>query len=117
MKKDKDRRVKNEIARIESLFTVTETERTFIAEQIRQLAWYNVSIKDLQRDIDKAGSIVDYCNGSAQYGTRKNPDIDTLIQYQKQSIAISSALAKFLKCDDSQKGGKLAAILSGEEWP
>lgn len=118
MKKDKANRVSNEVARIGLLFnSISEQDRAFIAEQVNQLAWYNVSIKDLQTAIDKKGSTVEYSNGATQYGSKRNPDIDTLVQYQKQAVSIAKHLAKFIKDEDSKPGNKLTAILRGEDWP
>lgn len=110
--RDKARRVEAEIARLTGLFTAnTENEKSYVEKQVNQLAWYNVTIADLQKSIDKQGTLVEYANGESQYGTKRNPDIDTLVQWQKLANSIVGNLAKFLK-DDTQVGSKLAAFLN-----
>ena len=113
-KKDKEQRIRAEEKRLNCLFEAcTEKELEFVSKQVQQLAWLNVSIRDLQISIDKTGSTVEYMNGATQYGTRKNPDIDTLVQYQKLANSIASNLAKYIDSDaDSKPGNKLAEFLA-----
>ena len=90
--KDKTHKIKAEEKRISALFeNCTENERDYLSKQIQQLAWLNVSIRELQIEIDKTGSTVEYMNGANQYGIRKNPDIETLVQYQKLATTITTA--------------------------
>ena len=109
--KDKKKRVEAEAERLRELFAANaDNEKAYIEKQVSQLAWLNVSIKDLQISIDKVGSTVEYANGPSQYGIRKNPDIDTLVQYQKLANSIAANLVKLLK-KDLQVGDKLREFL------
>lgn len=97
----KKKQVESEAARLHELFSGnSESERTYIEKQVNQLAWYNVSIADLQRDIDRAGTMVEYVIGASLTGMRRNPDIDTLVQYQKLATGIAKNLAKFLNSNE-----------------
>ncbi len=62
---------------------VDENKRDFVQRHIEQLAWYNISIADLQAKVDQFGTLVMYDNGGGQSGVKPNPDVKTLLDYQK----------------------------------
>ncbi len=89
----KTRKIKKELRRLETLFEgVEENRRDFIQRQLEQLAWLNISIIELQSKVDRFGTLVQYDNGGGQSGVRPNPDLKTLIDYQKQATAIVRTL-------------------------
>ena len=89
----KAERVNTELRRLEDLFLeVDENKRDFVQRQIEQLAWLNVSILDLQAKIDQFGTLVMYDNGGGQSGIRTNPDLKTLVDYQKLANTIVRTL-------------------------
>ena len=49
-------------------------------------------IEDLQKQIDQAGTLISYDNGGGQSGVRVNPDLKTLMEYQKATTAIVKTL-------------------------
>ena len=69
-----------------------ENRKDFIQRQLEQLAWLNISIIDLQEKIDRFGTLVMYDNGGGQSGVKPNPDLKTLIDYQKLANTIVRTL-------------------------
>ena len=88
-----------------------ENKKQFVQRQIEQLAWYNVSIAELQAAIDEAGTTVSYNNGGGQSGTRTNPDLKTLTDYQK--IVISIVRTLMLLVPDTLTEDSLSDFRSG----
>lgn len=87
--KGKQRMIKAEISRLIDLFKgVDQNKLDFVQRQISQLAWFNINIQELQEKIDKSGTVIMYDNGGGQSGYKQNPDLKTLIEYQKLSNAI-----------------------------
>ena len=90
---DKAERVEQELNRLSALFKgISEGKREFVKYHLEQLAWYTVSVADLQAEIDRAGTSVGYDNGGGQKGIRVNPDIKTLMDYQKNINTITRTL-------------------------
>ena len=89
----KKRRFKKELKYLAEIFSdIAENKRDFVQRQIEQLAWYYVSIADLQAKVDQYGTTVKYDNGGGQNGVRTNPDIKTLMDYQKACNTIVRTL-------------------------
>ena len=94
----KAQRIDAEKSRLLALFdALPQNKKEFAVKLIEQLAWYNVSIAELHQAIDKDGSTVFYDNGGGQSGVRKNPDVDTLVSYQKLVNAICGNLLKLFE--------------------
>ena len=73
---EKAKRVKAEYKRLSDLFTgIDENKRDFVQQQIKQLAWLNISIRDLQDRIDQFGTLVQYDHGGGQSGVTTNPEV------------------------------------------
>ena len=94
---------------------VDENKRDFVQRHIEQLAWFNVSIADLQAKVDQWGTLVMYDNGGGQSGVKPNPDVKTLLDYQKCCNTIvrtlialvpnkmdSGKLTDFFPCSDDE---------------
>ena len=89
----KERRVKKELKHLEEIFReIADNKRDFVQRQIEQLAWYYVSIADLQARVDQFGTLVKYDNGGGQSGVKPNPDVKTLMDYQKACNTIVRTL-------------------------
>lgn len=111
----KARKVDLEYARLIAVFDKLPQGRFEYAEkQIKQLAWYNVSIAELHIAIDKAGTSLEYNNGGGQYGTHANPDINTLVSYQKLANSICGNLLKLFDelPPELPRGSKLEEFLT-----
>ena len=89
----KEKRVQKELKYLDVVFSdIAANKREFVQRHIEQLAWYYVSISDLQVCIDQAGTSVKYNNGGGQSGMKTNPDIKTLMDYQKACNTIVRTL-------------------------
>lgn len=89
----KKKKVQKELDHLAEIFNgIANNKRDFVQRQIEQLAWYYVSIADLQTNVDKCGTKVTYDNGGGQSGLKTNPDIKTLMEYQKVCNTIVRAL-------------------------
>lgn len=110
----KDKRVAAELKRLEDIFQgVDENKLDFVSRHIAQLAWLNISVLDLQKEIDEEGTMLEYHNGGGQDGVRQNPNCKLLLDYQKVCNTIirtllplvpdvlkTSKLSAFFNCDD-----------------
>ena len=77
-------RVQSELDHLAEIFReIDPNKRDFVQRHIEQLAWYFVSIADLQAKVDQWGTLIQYNNGGGQSGVKPNPDIRTLLDYQK----------------------------------
>ena len=110
----KEPRVQMELDRLMTLFNgEAGTDRNkldFVQRQIEQLAWYNISIADLQKQIDQAGTLISYDNGGGQSGVRVNPDLKTLMEYQKATTAIVKTLIPIVPANYRSSTEDLAAF-------
>ena len=109
----KEESIENEVSRLMQLFDGADLNKLdFVREQVKQLAFFNVSIVDLQANLNKWGTLVSYDNGGGQSGVKPNPDVKTIIDYTKQSNSIvrvllplvppnyaGSKLSDFFDCD------------------
>ena len=104
-------RVKAELDHLTEIFKdIDENKRDFVQRHIEELAWYYVSIADLQAKVDKWGTMIRYDNGGGQIGIKPNPDVKTLLDYQKCCNTIVRTLISLVPAKTS--GGKLAAFMN-----
>lgn len=98
----KIKRVQTELEHLAELFRdVDENKRDFVQRHIEQLAWYNVSIIDLQAKVDQWGTLITYDNGGGQSGVKSNPDVKTLLDYQKVCNTIVRTLIPLVPNKDA----------------
>lgn len=83
-------------------------KRTFVEKKVFDLAWYTISIRDLQKKIDADGTVSDYDNGGGQSGTHVNPDVQSLNSFVKLSNDITRLLIDLVPAKARQS--KLAAF-------
>ncbi len=104
---DKAAAVERERARLMDLFAgADENQLAFIQREVEKLSWLNISIQDLQADIDENGQIIPYQNGKGQSGLQQNPSCKLLESYTKLANTIFRALLPVLP--DKPRGlGKL----------
>lgn len=75
----------------------------FVSNQIDDLAWLIVSCDELKESINKKGTTIKYNNGGGQSGLKDNPDVKTLIAYQKNKIAITKQLIELVPAKAKNK--------------
>ena len=106
------RAVTSENNRLLLLFNgVDENRLNFVREHVRQLAWYNCEIRDLQQNIEKSGITVPFQNGKNQSGLQSNPDLKALCDLQKLASAMVKILLPLVP-EKQRTGGKLEALRS-----
>ena len=107
----KNEKILQEKERLLKIFEdIDENKKKFVLHQIDSLAWLNVSIAELQDEIDATGTTVTYDNGGGQTGIKDNPNIKTLIAYQKNAIAITKQLTDLVP--KATKKSKLEAFMN-----
>lgn len=94
---DKEGKVLMEIARLHETFKEIPEDRKSLAEKaIQRAAWLVVSLEELEQCIDKAGFMSEYQNGENQWGTKKNPDVETHNSMSQRFTQIMDYLYKLL---------------------
>lgn len=108
---EKKKKLSKEKKRLLNIFKdIDENKKKFIDTQISNLAWYNISIKELQENIDAFGVEIEYNNGGNQYGIKESPSVKTLIAYQKHVNTITNQLVDLVP--PSQKKSRLTELLN-----
>lgn len=93
----KDGRISKEKKRLSGIFTKIEAKaKKAVSELISNAAFIGVTLQDLQEDINHDGTMTKYQNGENQWGTKKNPDIDTYNTMIKNYAAIIKQLTDLL---------------------
>ena len=109
--KPKAAQVAKERRRLMKLFAdIDENKKDFVKEQIATLAWLTVSVKILQERIDEYGTMIKYDNGGGQSGFKENPDVKTMMNYQKNVNDITRQLTDLVPA--KRKESRLAALAS-----
>lgn len=111
-------KVEQERARLMKLFAGKYPNKLdFIRDAVQQLAWLNISIMELQGKIDRFGTLVTYDNGGGQSGVKPNPDLKTLIDYQKLANTITRTLNTVIPIKETGTpgGGRLADMFSCDD--
>ena len=110
--KPKSSLVTKERRRLLRLFAgIDENKKDFVKEQVNNLAWYTVSVKMLQERIDEFGTMIKYDNGGGQSGYKENPDVKTMLGYQKNINDITRQLTDLVPA--KRKDSKLKALADG----
>lgn len=74
---DKDKRIKAEIKRLNSLYSnVDKNKLKTVKSIIENVAFMTVTLEDLQSSINAEGVITKYQNGANQWGTKKSPEVE-----------------------------------------
>lgn len=103
-KKEKEKRIKKEIARLrknwhekgKQIDEVTKKMLDFAEPLIKNLAFMTVTMADLKDQINEEGCVVEYKNGENQYGTKKNPAVETYNAMFKNYTAAYKTLADMI---------------------
>lgn len=78
-------KVTKERKRLVALYTdLSEDSMNRCEKLFDQMAFLGISIQELQMNIARDGTTTEYKNGEHQYGTKINPDVDTLNKYMQQ---------------------------------
>ena len=108
---EKETLIKKEKNKLKRIFKdIDENKLKFVMTLIDRLAWLNVSVKELEDNIDKNGTTISYDNGGGQSGIKDNPDVKTLIQYTRNITTITKQLVDLVPAD--RKESKLDQLMN-----
>ncbi len=108
---EKETLIKKEKNKLKKIFKeIDENKLKFVMTLIDRLAWLNVSVKELEDNIDKNGTTIPYDNGGGQSGIKDNPDVKTLIQYTRNITTITKQLVDLVPAD--RKESKLDQLMN-----
>lgn len=103
-KKEKEKRIKKEITKLKKIWRENgkkDDEQTkkildFALPLIENLAFMTATLADLKDQINEEGCVVEYKNGENQYGTKKNPAVETYNTMLKNYTNAYKALADMI---------------------
>lgn len=113
---DKEGKVLMEIGRLQDIFREIPKDRRSLAEKaIPRAAWLAVSLEELESCIDRAGFMSKYQNGENQWGTKKNPDVETHNSMSQRFTQIMEYLNKLLpdKQSSTEKTDTIHGFIRG----
>lgn len=95
--KEKDGKIKKEIAKLKRLFKDMEKDTmNTVSSLIRNAAFMAVTLDDLQETINIEGAVSEYQNGENQWGTKKSPEVEIYNTMIKNHMAIIKQLSDLL---------------------
>lgn len=107
----KGNEIKQEKSRLFEIFKdIDENKLLIVNTLIDRLAWLNVSIKEIEKNIDEQGTTIEYRNSETQWGVKDNPNIKTHIQYTKNIAMITKQLIELVP--PSKKKSKLDELMN-----
>ncbi len=115
-KKEKEKRIKREESRLRKNWKNKDgkfDENTkkmfeFAMPLIKNVAFMTVTLEDLKEQINEEGCVVEYKNGENQYGTKKNPAVETYNTMLKNYTAAYKTLSDMIpKPEETDKTDKL----------
>ena len=110
----KQKKVKAEEKRLFSILRdIDQNKLAFVKQRVSNLAWLNISIIELSEKVDLFGTMIKYDNGGGQSGYRENPDVKTLISYQKNANAITRQIIDLVP--STRKESMLKALMDEDE--
>lgn len=108
----KEEKIQKEARKLKKVYTNLDKNKLNVVESlIKQAAFMAVSLEELQELIDLNGYQTEYQNGENQFGTKKNPDVDTYNTMSKNYAAVIKILAD-LAPPVPKKDSRLAALKS-----
>lgn len=97
LKKDKEAKIKKEMAKLKRLFKDMEKDTmNTVSSLIRNAAFMVVTLDDLQETINLEGVMSKYQNGENQWGTKKSPEVEIYNTMIKNHMAIIKQLSDLL---------------------
>lgn len=84
----KDEKIKKEQRKVKKIFTDLDVNKKKLVDPlIEKVAFMNIELDDLQKQIITAGWTAEYKNGANQFGTKKSPEAETYIALSKNYTA------------------------------
>ena len=97
IEKEKQKRIKIEIKRLESIYKdLSKNTKKLVKTLIETAAFLSVSLEDLQNHINLEGVICTYQNGENQWGTKKSPEVEVHLSMTKNLTQIMKQLTDLI---------------------
>lgn len=94
---EKEGLIKKEVSRLKRIFKdIDKSRKDTTISLIENAAFMSVTLKDLQKTINKNGATSVYQNGENQWGTKKSPEADVYNTMIKNHSAIIKQLTELL---------------------
>lgn len=108
-KMTKERRIKQELARLTEIYQeLPENKLAIVIPLLENVAFMKITLEDLQASINLNGCSDEYKNGENQYGKKAAADLQAYNSLIKNYNTISDRLEKLLPPE--QRGNKLEAL-------
>jgi len=93
----KDIEIKKEIVKLNKLFKDMDIKiKKAVSSTIENVAFMTITLRELQKEINKNGAVTTYQNGENQYGTKKSPEVDIYNTMIKNYISAMKTLTDLL---------------------
>lgn len=111
----KKKRVAKEQKRLQKIFSSLDGNKLQLAMRlIERASFLKIEIEDLEKHLQEHGWIDVYQNGDTQFGFKKSPQNETIINLSKQYTTIISKLMDYVP-QEQRKESKLNAFLNNDE--
>lgn len=112
---EKKKRVAREQKRLQKIFSTLDGNKLQLAMRlIERASFLKVEIEDLEKHLQEHGWIDVYQNGDTQFGFKKSPQNETIINLSKQYTTIISKLMDYVP-QEQRRDSKLNAFLNNDE--
>lgn len=112
---EKKKRVAREQKRLQKIFSSLDGNKLQLAMRlIERASFLKIEIEDLEKHLQEHGWIDVYQNGDTQFGFKKSPQNETIINLSKQYTTIISKLMDYVP-QEQRKDSKLNAFLNNDE--
>lgn len=113
--KDKEKLIRKEKTKLNKIFKNINKDRLKVVEKlIDSASFMSVTLQDLEKEINKNGTVSEYKNGENQYGTKKSPEVEVYNTIVKNYTSIIKQLLDQLpqsESDPLHDGGELAEFI------
>ncbi len=93
----KEEKIKKEIRALNRLFKdMPDDVKRLSKSLIEKAAFMDVSLDELQNDINRKGYVSEYQNGANQWGTKKSPEVEIYNTLVKNHLAVMKQLFECL---------------------
>ncbi len=101
--KNKEKRIKNEIKRLNELFNnMPKSTMDKVQSLIQNAAFMTVTLDELQKTINQKGVVEEYQNGANQKGFKKTVEVEIYNVMVKNQISIFKQLSELMPMDASK---------------
>lgn len=100
---EKDLEIKKEMKKISHLFkNLDKNAKKTVDSLLQNAAYMAVTLRELQKTLNKNGMITEYQNGENQWGTKKSPEVEIYNAMVKNFISAMKALNDYLPKDNGK---------------